>query len=180
MKKWMAILILLPLVLSLSGCSEKEAVSTIGDAAPGNFSVSDIELKISGKTFRPDGDVNELLKMLGEDYEYSEAISCAYDGMDKKYTYENLDITTYPDGEIDRVSEIAVYSGEVETAKGLKIGDPVSRMEELYGTGYEEAGITINYQIPPKMKDAEGAMLYFTVENGVITSIAVTAEILTE
>jgi hypothetical protein len=53
-------------------------------------------------------------------------------------------------------------------------------MEELYGTGYSEEGITMVYEIPPRQENAEGASLYVTVEDGIIQSISITAEILVE
>lgn len=182
MKKTLALLLCLTFLLALASCSEsseKLDISPLTDTV-GTFTVEDIAIIIEGKTFKANGDVKEVLEVLGENYEFSEAISCAYDGMDKKYTYENFDITTYPDGSIDRISEIAAYSGEASTAGGLKIGDTVEKMESIYGTGYYEAGITINYQIPAVQEGAEGALLYFTADDGIITSIAITAEILPE
>lgn len=179
------LLVLSGLALLLTGCGANEQTQNSGApasgaAAVGSFSAEDIALVIDGKTYRCAEDVSTLLKDLGEEYTYSEAISCAYDGLDKTYTFENADVYTYPDGEIDRVFEITVYSGDVSTPKGLKIGDSVSRLEELYGTGYEEAGITLIYQLPAKQENAEGASLYVTVENDVIASIAITAEMLME
>lgn len=168
-------------VVLLTGCGSNEQ-TTGNDASAslnaelGSFSESDIELNIEGKQYRCGEDASVLLSQLGDGYNYSEAISCAYDGLDKTYGYENFDIYTYPDGDIDRVSEITVYSGDVSTPKGLKIGDTVERMEELYGTGYTEEGITLIYEIPPKQERAEGASLYVTAEDGKIMSIAITAE----
>jgi len=166
----------------LAGCGGNEQTQTGGDkvSEAGSFSAEDIALKINGKTYRCGEDVKPLLKELGDGYSYSEAISCAYDGLDKTYSYDNFDVYTYPDGDIDRVSEITAYSDDVSTTKGLKVGDPVERMEELYGKGYSEEGITLVYEIPPKQANAEGASLYVTVEDGVIQSIAITAEMLME
>jgi hypothetical protein len=184
-KKLLAIAIALVLpALLLAGCSANEqtqgGAADSGASAAGSFSAGDIALVIDGKTYRCAEDVSSLLKDLGDQYTYSEAISCAYDGLDKTYSYENADVYTYPDGEIDRVSEITVYGGDVSTPKGLKIGDSVARLEELYGAGYEEAGITLVYQLPAKQENAEGASLYVTVEDNAITAIAITAEMLME
>jgi hypothetical protein len=175
------IVFFLALVL-LAGCSAKES-SDSGDAEvpeAGSFSEADIALKINGKVYRCSEDVDSLLEELGDDYSYSEAISCAYDGLDKSFSYTNFDVYTYPDGDVDRVSEITAYTNEVSTLKGLTVGDTVERMEELYGTGYSEEGITMVYEIPPRQENAEGASLYVTVEDGIIQSISITAEILVE
>lgn len=164
------------------GCGENEQNNqdNLPAAAMGSFSSNDIALIIEGKTYRSSENVNTLLKVLGDNYMYSEAISCAYDGLDKSYSYDNIDVYTYPDKDIDRVSEITIYGGDAETGKGLKVGDTVKRMEELYGTGYSEEGITLIYEIPPKQANAEGASLYVTVEDDIIKSIAITAELLME
>jgi predicted small secreted protein len=169
----------------LTGCNSKERVQgnddSSGAAAAGSFSAADIALDINGKTYRCGDDVAPLLKELGDGYEYSEAISCAYDGLDKTYTYDNVDVYTYPDGDIDRVSEITAYGTDASTPKGLKVGDTVERMEELYGAGYSEEGITRIYEIPPKQENAQGASLYVTLDDsGKIQSIAITAEMLME
>jgi len=180
-RKTVVIAIFCLVIILLAGCGNEQAQNG-GESVskPGSFSAEDIALNINGKTFRCGEDVRPLLAELGDGYSYSEAISCAYDGMDKTYSYDNFDVYTYPDGDIDRVSEITAYSGDVSTAKGLKVGDTVERMEELYGKGYSEEGITLVYEIPPKQENAEGASLYVTVEDGVIQSIAITAEILME
>jgi hypothetical protein len=173
------------MITMLAGCGSKEQVQgnddSSGAVAAGSFSASDIALDINGKTYRCGEDVAPLLKELGDGYKYSEAISCAYDGLDKTYTYGDVDVYTYPDGDIDRVSEITAYSSDASTTKGLKVGDTVERMEELYGTGYSEDGITRVYEITPKQENAEGASLYVTLDDsGKIQSIAITAEMLME
>lgn len=185
MKKITAILLLIGLISVLfAGCGGNE--QSPGDAntpaAPdmGTFSEADIALIIGGETFRCGEDVTGLLKKLGDDYTYSEAISCAYDGLDKAFSYDDFDVYTYPDGDTDRVSEITVYTAGVNTPKGLKVGDTVEDLERLYGKGYTEEGITLVYEIEPKQDNAEGASLYVVVEDGVISSIAITAEILVE
>ena len=68
MKKWIVISALLALLLA--GCG--------GKAAP-----VDPALTIDGVTFTPESAVADVLETLGEAYEYYEALSCVYDGMDK-------------------------------------------------------------------------------------------------
>ena len=124
--------------------------------------------------------MSDLLKKLGDNYHYSEAMSCAYDGMDKIFSYEEYDVYTYPDGDIDRVSEISIYTADAATTKGLKVGDSVERMEELYGAGYVQRGITLVYEIPTQIEGAQSASLFVVAQDGVIESISITAEILVE
>lgn len=169
--------------MSAVGCNNDEqvpATSTPIVSEKGTFTERDIALEIGGEIFYCGEDVTPILEKLGDDYEYSEAMSCAYDGMDKIFSYADYDIYTYPDGEIDRVSEISVYTDDAATPKGLRVGDTVERIEELYGTDYVERGITLVYEIPTKIEGAQSASLFMVVEDGVVESISITAEILVE
>ncbi|MGI6577520.1 MAG: hypothetical protein ACOX1Q_05670 [Eubacteriales bacterium] len=185
MKKIIAVILCIGAILMLvTGCGDNEQTpgneNTPGVSDIGTFSEADIALIIGGETFRCGEDVTELLEKMGDDYTYSEAISCAYDGLDKNFAYADYDIYTYPDGNIDRVSEITVYNADASTPKGLKVGDTVEVMEQLYGSGYKEEGITLVYVIEPKQENAQGASLYVVAEDGIIQSISITAEILVE
>ena len=58
-------------------------------------------LTIEGVVMQGNQPVKPYLDKLGSDYQYSESISCAYDGMDKIYAYEDFSLYTYPDGDKD-------------------------------------------------------------------------------
>ena len=47
----------------------------------------------------------------GTEAEYSEVASCAFEGLDKTFKYEHYEITTYPDGEDDRIYSIYLCKG---------------------------------------------------------------------
>ena len=67
------------LALLLTGCG-------------GSKAAADPALKIGGVTIEDTlsaASVLDVLNGLSGSYEYAEAISCVYDGMDKTYTYEN-------------------------------------------------------------------------------------------
>ena len=91
---------------------------------------------------------------LGEEKNYSEIASCAFEGLDKTYTYENYEITTFPDGDKDKVS----------TTEGVKISDDKEKMISTYGEEYETQGNQYKYN---KGK----TNIEFIVENDIITSI---------
>lgn len=82
-----------------------------------------------------------FIDKLGDNYEYEEAESCAYNGMDKKYTYEleggYVELSTIPllDGE-DTVCEVYVTGQGITTAGGIGIGDSVHDIEAVYGTDF--------------------------------------------
>ena len=101
---------------------------------------------------------------LGEPNDYYEVQSCAFDGMDKIYTFDNYEVHTYPDNGTDKVLSIYFLNDQVSTTEGVKIGDSLSSMLEVYGDGYEQLDTQYTY--------SKGlTQLRFIVENDVITSI---------
>ena len=78
-------------------------------------------------------DAAQILEALGEWKSYTEETSCAFDGLDKNYTYSSFVMTTYPDGEIDRVNSLTLRDDTVSTSAGISIGDPQEKVEEAYG-----------------------------------------------
>lgn len=89
-----------------------------------------------------DEDMSSVLSVLGDPASYYEAESCAFQGLDKIYTYNHYEISTYPDGDIDRISSIYFRDDMVSTQEGLTIGDSFETMENIYGTDYVfDAGV---------------------------------------
>ncbi len=118
------------LALLLTGCG-------------GSKAAADPALKIGGVTIEDTlsaASVLDVLNGLGGSYEYAEAISCVYDGMDKTYTYENAVVYTYPDGGVDKLMELYCTGGDVQTPAGIALGDSRDQVVETYGDGYTEAG----------------------------------------
>ena len=100
----------------------------------------------------------------GQELEYSEIASCAFEGLDKTYRYEHYEITTFPEGEKDRVYSILFLDENVATTEGVKISDTYDDMVEKYSDNFEKED---NMYIYKKNK----TQLQFIVENDVITSI---------
>lgn len=101
---------------------------------------------------------------LGEPNDYYEVQSCAFDGMDKIYTFDNYEVHTYPENSTDKVLSVYFLNDQVSTTEGVKIGDSMDKMVETYGDGYEQLETQYTY--------TKGlTQLKFIVENDVITSI---------
>lgn len=100
----------------------------------------------------------------GKEIEYSEIASCAFEGLDKTYKYDHYEITTFPNGNKDKIFSIYFLDENVSTKEGVKISDSYNHMIEVYGTNYKQEGNVYTY-IKGKTK------LEFIVENDVITSI---------
>ncbi len=67
-------------------------------------------------------DMADVLAALGEPQSYFEAASCAFEGLDKTYTYSGFQITTRPEGDKDYVNSILLTDDSVTTPEGLYIG----------------------------------------------------------
>lgn len=145
------------------GTGENGAVSgTVSDALKGYiFEAEGTDGTVSITT---DIEMAPVLEKLGEPVKYFEAASCAFQGLDKVYTYQHFEIDTYPDGDKDIISSIILKDDLIETPEGLCIGMSKADMESVYGTDYEEKGNMCVYT-------KDGMHLSVLVENGVITSI---------
>lgn len=105
---------------------------------------------------------------INEEANLSEIQSCAFDGVDKVYTYENLEITVASVNGKDTVYSVYFDNDEIETAEGLKVTDTKDKMIEKYGTEYKE-------ELGSKYIYVNGNVeLSFIIENDIITAIEYT------
>lgn len=75
----------------------------------------------------------DVLAALGDPQSYYEAASCAFDGLDKIYTYAGFTISTYPDGDNDYINSILLTDDSVSTAEGIYIGCTEEDVIAAYG-----------------------------------------------
>jgi len=120
-----------------------------------------------------DGDMSGYLETLGEPASYFEAASCAFEGLDKVYTYNSYVIKTYPQGNKDLVSDIILMDDSVTTVEGICIGSDAAAVEKAYGTTYTENG---NMHVYSK----DGMKLGIIIENDAVTSIQYRSTVLDE
>ncbi len=111
-----------------------------------------------------DMDAALVIQSLGEADSYFEAPSCAFQGIDKMYTYSHFEIDTYPDGDTDKISMILFLDDLVSTPEGVCIGMSKEDMEKAYGTDYEVSSGFYRYT-------KDNMKLSFFIENEEITSI---------
>ena len=125
----------LALCLSLTACGGGETAQTPApqpttpaeqSAAPAQSqapAAPDSYVFLSGDfTISIDQDMADVLAALGEPQSYFEAASCAFEGLDKTYTYSGFQITTRPEGDKDYVNSILLTDDSVTTPEGLYIG----------------------------------------------------------
>ena len=98
----------------------------------------------NGAAIEMDADAAPILEKLGEPVSYFEAESCAFEGLDKTYTYNGFELDTYPNGDKDYVSAVVLKDDSVATAEGICIGDTREKLLQAYPDGgTEECGMII-------------------------------------
>ena len=155
-KKLICLLLALGLTASLAACggdSEKETPTSTGsDPAPQTTQPAetgsvgqneDWAFQAGGIEIRVDDDMADVLTALGEPQSYFEAESCAFEGLDKTYTYSGYVITTRPDGDKDYVSSIRLTDDSVATPEGLYIGSSVADVTATYGAQDSATGLYV-------------------------------------
>jgi len=150
MKKTLSIALIIVSIISvfcLSSCSGKNKLQTI--------KIDNVELACGVE-------MSKVLDALSDyKYDYSESISCAYNGLDKIYDYtdKGFCIYTYPVEEKDFILEVVVTSEEIKQADGkVYVGMSKDDVIALYGDQFTQDGDCITYVV----KDEQTAyfMLY--------------------
>ncbi|MCD7808767.1 MAG: hypothetical protein LUH02_05435 [Erysipelotrichaceae bacterium] len=162
------ILIAIMATMMLVGCSSNSTEETESDTTTTTteekgyvFEYNDIEIEMNE-------DTSLFLEDLGEELSYFEAESCAFEGIDKTYTYAGFQLITYPTDDEDYVSSIVLKDDTVSTSEGICIGDEKASVEETYGTDYEEDNGAYVYT-------KGDSTLQFIFEDDYVTAITYTA-----
>ena len=157
MKKTLIAAAVLAAAIALAGCSSGEQETdpvniggqttiTVPDGE-GDASVSSDSYKFSysGTTVQVNTDVSAVLAAFGDEYTYYESNSCAYQGLDKIYTYPLFVIYTYPDGDRDMISSVEIKADVISTEEGIRIGASRDDVTAAYGNDFQDAGNVIKY-----------------------------------
>ena len=168
-QKFAALALALGLTLSLAACGGGNAPAGGESPAPQNSAAPQaagayVFTTGDGVTISVDEDMAQVLTDLGEAQSYFEAESCAFEGLDKTYTYPGFVITTRPDGENDYVNSIRLTDDSVSTVEGVYIGSSEADVKAAYGEdGGADQGM-LSYT-------AGGVSLNFILEDGAVISI---------
>ena len=155
MKKLLIYVLLAAMVFSFAAC--KDNSSSVDEGKIYTFTSGNTKIAI-------DADVAPILAALGEWRDYDESASCAFEGLDKVYTYAGFEIQTYPMGEKDFVYMVELYDDTVATEKGIRIGSTKETVINAYGTPDKETDTALTY-------NGKGMSLQFLLSNDVVTSI---------
>ena len=168
-QKFAALALALGLTLSLAACGGGNAPAGGESPAPQNSAAPQaagayVFTTGDGVTVSVDEDMAQVLTDLGEAQSYFEAESCAFEGLDKTYTYPGFVITTRPDGENDYVNSIRLTDDSVSTVDWVYIGISEADVKAGYGEdGGADQGM-LSYT-------AGGVSLNFILEDGAVISI---------
>ena len=120
---------------------------------------------VSGTTkIAIDADAAPILAALGTWRDYAESASCAFEGLDKVYTYAGFELQTYPMGEKDFVYMIILQDDTVATEQGIRIGDTKDAVLAAYGTPDKQTDTALTY-------NGTGMYLQFILRDGAVISI---------
>lgn len=157
--KIVSVILCMMLVLAFAGCSGNGNSGNDKKTASSKyvFSYYGIEMPIGE-------DASAIVDSLGEPISYFEAESCAFDGIDKTYTYSEFVLITYPDGDTDRVSTIRLTSDTVSTPEGVELGSSLDDVVAAYGDGYVQ-------DVNSYIYTDGNCKLMFVITDDVVTSI---------
>ena len=169
MKKLIAILLTLTLMLGLAACT---TTPDTPDQPQSKDPVQDsYSFTYNGKKVALHAPMSEVIAALGKEKSYSESASCAFEGLDKTYGYGSFYIQTYPIGDKDYVYSFWFVDDMVETDEGICIGSKLADVQAAYGTeGYNGSNA---YQLTKG-----SGTLTIILENDAVSSIqyVITAE----
>ena len=146
MKKYIAIVLSLCLLLILSACGSTEGgnynVGGATGAAGGQQNVitetqavveDSFTFTYKGVDIRMHAPAAPIIAALGEPMTYTEQASCAFQGLDKTYYYGSFYLDTYPVGDQDYVYRWWFVDDTVTTEEGIYIGAAQADVEKAYG-----------------------------------------------
>lgn len=187
-------LILLTAILLLAGCGKEKAETTSWDtqgaevtqavdvtqagqessdngtgkdAASGN-TTEGFAFEANGVTIPMNVDVAPIIEALGEPVQYFEAASCAFQGLDKIYTYSGFEINTYPKDGKDFISSVYFLDDSVATDKGIYLGSTLEEVTAAYGEDFTQESGEYTYTLGQ-------TSLSFILEEDAVASITYSA-----
>lgn len=185
MKKFITVLMMAG-VLCLTACGSKEKViegdtqgsggqsQEAGDAqgqSSASTSKGGYTFTYKGTTIAMDVDAAPILEKLGEPASYYEAASCAFEGLDKMYTFSGFEVDTYPTDDKDFVSSVILKDDSVSTEEGVCIGDPSKKVLEAYGEASKDGDRLMEYE-------KDGMKLCFILQDDAVASIEYRSNVL--
>ncbi len=138
MKKIIVLCLIVSLLTTLLvGCKKEEKNEETADAYA--FSAGDVSVAVNAEAA-------PILQALGAWLDYAESPSCAFEGMDKIYTYQGFELETYCLDGTDYIASIRLLDDSVKTTEGIAIGSTKEAVTDVYGSPDEQTDTAFTYQ----------------------------------
>lgn len=170
-KTFISILAALMALTLLCGCSAPASNSNGAAAPSGEFSKADLGVLIAGKTYYLREDASAVLAALGDDFEYSEMVSCVYDGKDKTYKFDGITVNTVPVDGKDLVEMFTLTSDKYSTLRGAKTGDALDAVRACYDGAKEFDDGYLTYSLTADMQDVNAERIQFEYSDDRVNKI---------
>ena len=120
-RKAMAMAAAMIMAMALTACGGSGDGSSASSDAPA--AGGDGYTFTSGSTvIAMNEDASAVVEELGEADDYFESESCAFEGLDKVYSYPGFQLNTYPVDDKDYVLSVVFMDDTVSTDEGISIG----------------------------------------------------------
>ncbi len=174
-------LLLIVLILLLTGCGGGENASgnldDNGDNSMPMGSINELDddkeskgyvFEYNGTTIAMNEKAESILEDLGEPIDYFEAESCAFEGLDKIYTYSGFELNTYEIDGVDYVASVLLLDDSVSTKEGIYLYSNLNDVLSTYGNNYTKNLGMYTYEL-------NKSKISFLIENDEVVSIEYTA-----
>lgn len=174
-------LLLIVLILLLTGCGGGENASgNLDDNGDNSMPVGSINeldddkeskgyvFEYNGTTIAMNEKAESILEDLGEPIDYFEAESCAFEGLDKIYTYSGFELNTYEIDGVDYVASVLLLDDSVSTKEGIYLYSNLNDVLSTYGNNYTKNLGMYTYEL-------NKSKISFLIENDEVVSIEYTA-----
>jgi len=180
LKTSVILVLLLALLLTFTACGGQPQPGDPGEIgepqdgggkSAGSFALADIAVVINGKTLTLDSPIEDFFEALGDDYDYLEGPSCAYEGLDKAYIYELTELSTVPPEGVETLAELYTADPAIKTPKGIGVDSSRDDVIAAYGDGYVEVGSVLHYYAGEK-DSVKTPQLVFEFEGGEVSGFS--------
>lgn len=131
--------------LALTACGGSD--SGTGSSGTASSDGGDGFTFTSGSTvIEMNADASAVVDELGDADDYFESESCAFEGLDKVYTYPGFQLNTYPVDDKDYVLSVVFMDDTVSTDEGISIGSTKDDVTEAYGDPSSESSTQMVYE----------------------------------
>ena len=170
MKRVLAILLTIALLTVLVGCDKKEqpkdtqAQTTAAPAVETTNAPEEETTVVPEETTAPEQVVDEDVfsftyqgvtlvpgnafdsAALPEAESVYQVPSCAIEGTDNVYSYGDIEVTAFNDGNGEVIYSVYIVDANTPTAEGLYIGDTLDQVIAVYGEDYTQENSQVTYQ----------------------------------